>query len=317
MTTARRPLWVVVPAHNAAEHIERAVRSALAHAGADRVLVIDDESTDSTGEAARRAGATVVRQGNGGPGRARNRGLDQAESAGADVLTLDADDELLPGASDEIKAAASRQPVPVMVVGDFDRRGRTREEDAASALARPLRAMGLRPAAALSPMAPITASGLWLPHETIARGLRFEPGMFTAEDRDLIFRAHQDKAEHIVVTGKPVFIKHEVRGQMTADLSLSGHFLRDVLRLVERHGDGLAEEDRRGLAPMVQYYLKRACRLAAWRGVPMEQELWVRAADTLRALGAGINWRTWKWYCVARASGLVHGRWRAPQTARA
>ena len=73
--------------------MSNAVSSAFA-AGADRVIVVDDGSTDDTAEVARRAGAEVVSQKNAGAAAARRSGL---QSVAADhVIMLDADDQLVP-----------------------------------------------------------------------------------------------------------------------------------------------------------------------------------------------------------------------------
>ena len=53
---------VVVVAHNQARRIAATVRASLAIPGVDLVVVMDDGSTDNTGDLARKAGAVVVRQ---------------------------------------------------------------------------------------------------------------------------------------------------------------------------------------------------------------------------------------------------------------
>lgn len=52
---------VVIPARNEAETVGAVVRAALASNGAQRVVVVDDHSTDDTARIAREAGAEVVR----------------------------------------------------------------------------------------------------------------------------------------------------------------------------------------------------------------------------------------------------------------
>lgn len=86
----------VVPAYQRVDLVGRAVLSALAQfpVRAAEVLVVDDGSTDGTGELARRLGARVVRQDNAGEGAARNTGL--RESSTAAVAFLDSDDTWLP-----------------------------------------------------------------------------------------------------------------------------------------------------------------------------------------------------------------------------
>lgn len=82
---------IVIPAYNEERTVAEAVRGALGVA--DRVLVVDDGSTDRTSEAAAAAGATVVRHAvNRGLGGALGTGIEGALRLGADaVVTMDAD----------------------------------------------------------------------------------------------------------------------------------------------------------------------------------------------------------------------------------
>jgi GT2 family glycosyltransferase len=91
------PVTVVIPAHNRAGTVARAVASAFAQRPSPpaQVVVIDDGSHDSTATAAQRAGAEVVRhEVNRGAGAARNTGLSHA--AHPWIAFLDSDDEWLP-----------------------------------------------------------------------------------------------------------------------------------------------------------------------------------------------------------------------------
>ncbi|MBK8993570.1 MAG: glycosyltransferase family 2 protein, partial [Gammaproteobacteria bacterium] len=88
---------VVIPAYNAAAFIERAVDSVLTQSYRSReVLVVNDGSTDRTGEVLARYGSAirVIDQPNGGLSSARNRGI--REARGEFVALLDADDRWLP-----------------------------------------------------------------------------------------------------------------------------------------------------------------------------------------------------------------------------
>jgi glycosyltransferase involved in cell wall biosynthesis len=76
--------------------VERA-RSELAPWFETEVIVVDDGSTDGTGDAAAAVGATVVRQANAGRLAARRTGLERA--AGELVLFLDSRVALLPGSA--------------------------------------------------------------------------------------------------------------------------------------------------------------------------------------------------------------------------
>ena len=93
---------LVLPARNEAPRIDAVIRRAPAHV---HVLVVDDGSTDDTGEVARTAGATVVRTDGLGLGAAVRLGLREAVAAGADVVAFcDADGEYDPAAIDTLIA---------------------------------------------------------------------------------------------------------------------------------------------------------------------------------------------------------------------
>ena len=87
---------VVIPALNAERTVGRVVVAALEHL--EPVLVIDDGSNDNTGEAAREAGAFVLRHDvNRGKGAALKTGFAWALENGFDgVITIDADGQHLP-----------------------------------------------------------------------------------------------------------------------------------------------------------------------------------------------------------------------------
>jgi GT2 family glycosyltransferase len=91
------PVTVIIPAHNRADAVGRAVASAFAQRPSPpaQVVVIDDGSQDATATVAQRAGADVVRHDvNRGAGAARNAGLSHA--AHPWIAFLDSDDEWLP-----------------------------------------------------------------------------------------------------------------------------------------------------------------------------------------------------------------------------
>lgn len=93
MSAARelKSIWVVIPAFNEQASIGRVVAEVRQHQFS--VVVVDDGSTDETGEAARRAGAIVLRHVvNRGQGAALQTGIVFALLRGADcVVTFDAD----------------------------------------------------------------------------------------------------------------------------------------------------------------------------------------------------------------------------------
>lgn len=88
---------VVVPTHNRAGVLPRALRSIYAQKmSVDEVIVVDDGSTDDTAEQVGRhfPDVQLIVQSNHGVSHARNRGLQRAR--GTWVALLDSDDEWLP-----------------------------------------------------------------------------------------------------------------------------------------------------------------------------------------------------------------------------
>jgi glycosyltransferase involved in cell wall biosynthesis len=92
----RLPVAVVIPAYNRPEMVRRALASVAAQTAApSEVIVVDDCSTDATGEVAAQLGARVVRhESNQGEGASRNTGI--AHAGQPWVALLDSDDEWLP-----------------------------------------------------------------------------------------------------------------------------------------------------------------------------------------------------------------------------
>lgn len=86
-------LYIIIPAFNEKQVIGRVIRE-IRTRGYHHVVVVDDGSTDGTGEEARRAGATVVLRHrlNRGKGAAVKTGMEAAKRLGADsVITFDGD----------------------------------------------------------------------------------------------------------------------------------------------------------------------------------------------------------------------------------
>lgn len=93
---------VVFPAYNEAANIGRAVREFAAVPVVDEILVVDNNSRDSTADLARAAGARVVREGRQGYGNALRRGL--REAAGDYVILAEPDGTFV--ANDVVKLLA-------------------------------------------------------------------------------------------------------------------------------------------------------------------------------------------------------------------
>ena len=91
---------VIIPTYNSADTIEKAVQSVLQQDYEPvEIIVIDDGSTDDTQNVLKdyikNKNIIYCWQVNGGPGSARNKGIDMAN--GDFICFLDSDDQLLPG----------------------------------------------------------------------------------------------------------------------------------------------------------------------------------------------------------------------------
>jgi hypothetical protein len=83
---------ILIPAHDEAARVADTVRAAARIPGVDRVVVVDDASTDDTARIAEEAGALVLRlERNVGKGAALDAGLEFARHDADTLLLLDAD----------------------------------------------------------------------------------------------------------------------------------------------------------------------------------------------------------------------------------
>ncbi len=256
--------------------LERAVASAVACAGAERVTVVDDGSATPVGLRVGEGMVEVLRQTNGGPSSARNAGLDRVGSEWA--LMLDDDDELVPdGVASAMQVAAELGAVGA-VVGRVERRsdGSERMREAPKEWA----GKALPSAAdAFRPIQLFNASGTLIARRAIELGIRYDVSLRIGEDREFIRRL-ADMGPIAVVPG--VVVRSSVRpgGQrLTSGLHLERR-AADHLKLMERWLSRESEAHFREATRWLLHAMSKAgaCDGPAYRGL-------YRAARERRWLG--------------------------------
>jgi glycosyltransferase involved in cell wall biosynthesis len=176
---------VIVPTYNCAPFIERTLDSVLRQQAPPlEIVVIDDGSTDGTGEMLRPflPRISLHRQANQGVAVARNTGMDLAR--GDWLMFLDADDMLDPGALANLCAGA-RDSVGVVY-------GHARHVDTDDAVLREHRSRdctGPVPAAARQHFGGAAyVPGCAIVRASLAREIRFDQRFAPCEDRDFWIR---------------------------------------------------------------------------------------------------------------------------------
>lgn len=242
---------VIIPCFNQAHYLEESIESALGQThGHLEVVVVDDGSSDNTGEVARRyPGLTVVRQDNRGLAVARNVGLEA--SRGEYVVFLDADDLLRPHAVASGLAVLEAEPSCALAVGRFDYMDAQGEPLPTPRWADPGRehfAALLRanyvgpPASALHRRSALEEVG------------GFDVGLRAAEDYDLYLRIACTRA---IRAHNPIVANYRLHGRsMSRDPAL---MLDSVLRVLRRQRRaarraGLGHAYRDGIRFWRRYY---------------------------------------------------------------
>lgn len=276
---------VIIPAHDAADHLARSLQSALAQdLSTLEVIVVDDASSDATADVALTASRDDPRvvlcrsARNLGPAGARNLGLRAA--SGHWVALLDADDAFAPGRLGRLLAAAeaSRADVvadnlllceagpglpPEPMLGP-DLLGAPRLVDAPEFLLRNLPIPG-RPRASYGFFKPVFRRAFLLEH-----GLRYDERLRFAEDFDLYLRVLLAGARMLLVP-EPGYLYAIRRGSAT-----DRHTAADLLRL--------RAVDRRLLRrPEVARDIRLAAALRRHLGSVERRLVWRLFTDALKA----------------------------------
>jgi hypothetical protein len=226
---------VIVPAWNVEPWVEQCLQSVATQTlgtGRIRLIVVDDGSTDGTGEildafAATHPWATVTHQApSGGPGAPRNTGL--AHATGEYVFFLDADDYLGPEALQRMVAMAERVSSDIVIGRYVSVDGRF-GHDAFDYLRRDVdhlpRAAALRTASALK---------LFNRRFLERTGLRFPAGVAGGEDGDFMVQAYAAAGVISVVGDYPCYYLRRRPGSQTTRRDRSDDIPAYVERLTLR-----------------------------------------------------------------------------------
>lgn len=179
---------VIIPCYNSLPFVLEAVASVLDQADDDvECLVVDDGSQDGSAAAvARKFGSRVgvIRQDNGGPAAARNRGF--AEAGRELVCMLDSDDLLAERSLANRREAFAGEPELEMLVGQFETFAGTGLKEI---VPQPAAADPFLTAGVLARQGFPHVDTLTFRRAVIQQGLRFDGRFRTAEDYDFWVRA--------------------------------------------------------------------------------------------------------------------------------
>jgi glycosyltransferase involved in cell wall biosynthesis len=195
---------MVIPVFNGERTLARAIESALAQLYEPlEVLVVDDGSTDASGEIAGSFdGVRYVHQQNRGPSAARNRGL--VEAGGEYVAFLDADDEALP----------ERMSLQVGYLLEHPEVGCTLARQEVADGGPPPEWVGRDPT--FGDLAGIPLMTLVARRSTLLELGGFDESLRIAEDRDLLVRM-RERSIRIEVLPKVVLRRHFHGGNLSFD----------------------------------------------------------------------------------------------------
>lgn len=230
-----KQVCVIIAAKDAAETIGKAIRSALAEAAVQEVVVVDDGSGDDTAGAAHRAddgtGRLVVARfdKNRGPSAARNHAIDI--STAPLIGILDADDFFFPGRFAPMQAEADWDLIadnigfihhdPAQAVEPERFEARSRQLSLVDFVEGNISRRG-RPRGEIGFLKPIMRRSFLIAHD-----LRYDESLRLGEDYDLYLRALARGARYKV-------IDHCGYGAVVRANSLSGrHRTEDLRRLYE------------------------------------------------------------------------------------
>lgn len=223
---------VVVPAHNAASYLATALRSVLEQTMAPaEIVVVDDGSTDDTHAVAEGLGVRCVRQRQGGPAAARNRGI--AETRSPLLAFLDADDWFAPGKLERQVERLQELGAQVVCSDAWlvvqDRVVRTKNED-----------RGVPTALTLERLLagnPIICSTVLARRDAVraAGGFDEDPVLVATEDYDLWLR--MARVEPIAYSPEPLAFYRAHAGSLSANARFVAGVDRAMAKIADVYGD--------------------------------------------------------------------------------
>ena len=248
LPTSFADVSVIVAAYQAAETVGRTLASIAAQTLKPfEVVVVDDDSTDGTFEAAQAYGPRmkgirlrVVRMdANRGAGAARNRAIE--ESSGGTLAFLDADDEWLPEKLERSMAHLEGSDYCLVAHDYLTGEGKDAVHHDCVKRFRE----GPNPFAALYRKGYIPSCSVVAPREKVIAAGGFDPGLRNAQDFDLWLAMMRDPAEEFLVFGEPLLryhmgedgiMSHTAR-RLTCCLAIARRYMPD---LKQRPGFGLS-----------------------------------------------------------------------------
>lgn len=280
---------VILPAFNRAQCIGPAIDSVLAQSLTDfELIVVDDGSSDGTGEAAAASGDARVRvltlPRNCGGNAARNAGIRAAQAPL--IAFLDSDDCYLPGKLAATVAEFDRRPELEILVDSYrvtfpdgradQQRINPNVEGAAFVEALYQRWLWKATPAISARTAAVLRAGL------------FDEELRRRQDFDFLARAA--RVAHCAASDQMLWIKSWSPGAISAQPE---KFIPATIALCQRHPEYVSDPRFfRGLARDVARQLARQLRARRWRGALRDFGLLRRefgARGTLRMIGLG--WR--------------------------
>ena len=242
---------VIVPAFNPGAYLVEAVESVLAQTVADwELIVVDDGSTACFPDLGADARIRIVRQPNGGPASARNRGIDLAR--GEFVAFLDADDLWLPTKLAHQLDLMVSHPQFALCATQFRHVDATGTEGAIG-YGRPMSRPDL-----LATGDGICTSSVMVRSSALA-GRYFRADLTPAEDFDLWLRLSGEAQEGFVPTVEVLYRHHD--SNLTLNYSSTWRAVQRVYRL---HPDALVAA---GLARYRNIFTHQAWDAARQAGV--------------------------------------------------